>query len=107
MGALGSVTGKLQMLGVVLMTLLAAAILYLIAHTFDAAVSKMTPDGKVPLADAGLFTALLLSFREVIGVVKSIWEHADRGELTAALSNSTPTMRPNPPEEAPPESERS
>lgn len=87
----------LQFVGVIAMTALAAAILFLIGHTFDGAVSKMTPDGKVPLADAGLFTALLLSFREVIGVIKSIWDHADRSELTGALSNSTPTMRPNPP----------
>lgn len=86
-----------QLAGVVAMTMLACAILYLIAHTFDAAIAKMTPDGKVPLADAGLFTALLLSFREVIGVVKSIWDHADRSDLTTALSNSTPTTSPNPP----------
>ena len=87
----------LQFAGIIAMTALAAAILFLIGHTFDGAVSKMTPDGKVPLADAGLFTALLLSFREVIGVIKSIWDHADRSELTGALSNSTPTMHPNPP----------
>ncbi len=88
-----------QLAGVVAMTALAAAILYLIGDTYHAAIDKMTPDGKVPLADAGLFTALLLSFREVIGVVKSIWEHADRSDLTTALSNSTPTASPNPPVE--------
>jgi hypothetical protein len=87
----------LQLAGVVAMTALAAGILWLISDTYHAAVSKMTPDGKVPLADAGLFTALLLSFREVIGVVKSIWEHADRSDLTTALSNSMPTQAPNPP----------
>lgn len=90
-------TARLQMVGVVTMALLALAILFLIGYTFNSAIAKMTPDGKVPLADVGLFTALLLSFREVIGVIKSIWEHADRSELTAAVSNSTPTMRPNPP----------
>lgn len=88
-----------QLAGIIAMTALACAILFLIAHTFDAAMTKVTPDGKVPLADAGLFTALLLSFREVIGVVKSMWEHQDRSDLTAALSNSTPTQRPNPPVE--------
>jgi hypothetical protein len=88
---------RLQLAGIVAMTFLAGAILYLIAHTFDGAIEKVTPDGKVPLADAGLFTALLLSFREVISVIKSIWDHADRSELTGALSNSTPAMRPNPP----------
>ncbi len=90
-----------QLAGVVAMTALAAAILYLIGDTYHAAIDKMTPDGKVPLADAGLFTALLLSFREVIGVVKSIWEHADRSDLTTALSNSTPTASPNPPADEP------
>ncbi|MBB3348807.1 hypothetical protein [Sphingomonas sp. BK069] len=61
----------------------------------------MTPDGKVPLADAGLFTALLLSFREVLGVIKSIWESADRSDLATALSNSVPTATPNPPADEP------
>lgn len=88
---------SLQLAGVIAMTLIACAILFLIMHTFDAAMAKVTPDGKVPLADAGLFTALLLSFREVIGVVKSIWEQADRSNLTTALSNSMPTSTPNPP----------
>lgn len=90
-------TKIVQIAGIVAMTLLAAAILYLIGDTFHAAIEKMTPDGKVPLADAGLFTALLLSFREVLAVVKSIWESADRSDLTTALSNSTPTAVPNPP----------
>ncbi|MDL5363948.1 hypothetical protein, partial [Halalkalicoccus sp. NIPERK01] len=79
--------------------LLAAAILYLIGHTFDQAVARMTPDGKVPLADAGLFTALLLSFREVIAGINKLWDHEDRSNLTAALSNSMPTQTPNPPVE--------
>ena len=92
---------NLQLAGLLAMTALAGAILFLIGHTYDGAISKMTPDGKVPLADAGLFTALLLSFREVIGVIKSIWEHADRSDLTVALSNSTPTATPNPPVEVP------
>jgi hypothetical protein len=95
----GRVTKIVQIAGVIAMTLLAGAILYLIGDTYHAAIDKMTPDGKVPLADAGLFTALLLSFREVIGVVKSIWEHADRSDLTSALSNSMPTSNPNPPVE--------
>jgi hypothetical protein len=90
---------SLQLAGVIAMTALAGAILYLIGDTYHTAMSKVTPDGKVPLADAGLFTALLLSFREVIGVIKSIWEHADRSDLTTALSNSMPTASPNPPTE--------
>lgn len=94
-------TRAVQLAGIIAMTALAAAILYLIAHTFDGALSRMTPDGKVPLADAGLFTALLLSFREVIGVIKAVWEHADRSDLTTALSNSTPIASPNPPADQP------
>lgn len=92
----------LSIWGLIAMTLLAAGILYLIGHTFDQMIGKVTPDGKVPLADAGLFTALLLSFREVIGVIKSLWEHQDRSNLTEALSNSVPTQRPNPPADQPP-----
>ena len=88
---------RVQIAGVFAMTLLAIGILVLIAFTYHWAVERMTPDGKVPLADAGLFTALLLSFREVIGVIKAIWEHADRSDLTTALSNSTPIAAPNPP----------
>lgn len=95
--------GRLQIAGLVAMTALAAAILYLIGHTFDGMLDKASPDGKVPLADAGLFTALLLSFREVIGVIKSLWEHQDRNTLTEALSNSIPANRPNPPSEQLPE----
>lgn len=89
----------IQMGGLISMTMLALGILFLIGHTFDAMMDKVTPDGKVPLADAGLFTALLLSFREVIGVVKSLWEHQDRASLTEALSNSVPNQKPNPPTE--------
>lgn len=92
-------TRSVQIAGIIAMTLLAGAILYLIGDTFHSAIAKTTPDGKVPLADAGLFTALLLSFREVIGVIKSIWESADRSDLTTALSNSVPTAAPNPPAE--------
>lgn len=90
-------TRAVQLCGIIVLSLLAAAILYLIGDTYHAAIEKMTPDGKVPLADAGLFTALLLSFREVVGTIKAIWEHADRSDLTAALSNSAPTQAPNPP----------
>ena len=90
-------TRVVQLAGIVAMTLLAAAILGLIGYSFHALVQKVTPDGKVPVLEGGLFTALLLSFREVIGVIKSIWDHADRSDLTAALSNSVPTGTPNPP----------
>ncbi|PXA90330.1 hypothetical protein DMC47_27630 [Nostoc sp. 3335mG] len=87
---------RLQLGGLIAMTMLAMAILFLIGHTFDGMLSQATPDGKVPLADAGLFTALLLSFREVLGVIKSLWEHQDRDKLTEALSNSFPPARADP-----------
>ena len=92
----------LQLAGLVAMTGLGVAILFLIGHTFNGMLGKVTPDGKVPIVDAGLFTALLLSFREVTSVIKDIWQHADRSEATAAPSNSTPTLAPNPPAEEPP-----
>jgi hypothetical protein len=87
----------IQLAALVAMTLLAAAVLYLISDTYHAAVDKMTPDGKVPLADAGLFTALLLSFREVIAMISKLWDHEERVSSTEALSNSLPTATPNPP----------
>lgn len=86
-----------QLAGIIAMTFLAVAILLLIGWALNGMIGKITPDGKVPVVEGGMFTALLLSFREVIGVIKSIWEHADRSDLTAALSNSTPIAAPNPP----------
>ncbi len=80
----------LQLTALLLLTALAGAILYLIAYIFNGAVSRMTPDGKVPVADAGLFTALLLSFREVLALMKSIWEYLDRSESMKAVAASSP-----------------
>ena len=79
------------------MTALAGAILWLIAYTFNNSLAHMTQDGKVPMADAGLFAALLLSFREVTSQITRLWDSAERSEMTAAISNSTPTASPNPP----------
>jgi hypothetical protein len=90
-----------QIAGLLALTALAGGILFLIGHTFDQMLAHVTPDGKVPVIDAGLFTALLLSFREVIEGIKLIWRQADRSDLTTALSNSTPTATPNPPVEEP------
>ena len=87
----------LQLAGVAAFAVLALAILVLIAFVFARTLDHISPDGKVPLADAGLFTALLLSFREVVEGLKQIWRAADRSDLTSALSNSTPTATPNPP----------
>ena len=83
------------------MTILAGAILWLIGYTFSNSIAHMTPDGKVPMADAGLFAALLLSFREVTSQITRLWDSAERSEMTAAISNSTPTATPNRPAQKP------
>jgi hypothetical protein len=70
-------------------------------YTFHNATGKMTADGKVPLADAGLFTAFLLSFQQTVGAIRSIWESQERTALAEGLSNSVPTGTPNPPTEEP------
>lgn len=91
----------LQAAALVILALLAGAILLLIAYVFAAGVEHATPDGKVPIADAGFFAALLLSFREVCAMINRLWDSAERSELTAAVSNSVPTASPNPPTEQP------
>lgn len=83
----------MQLAGLTAMTLLAAAILILIGHMFDQAVSRMTPDGKVSAWDAGIFTALLLSFREVISTVNKLWDSQERLNATKALSTQTPVEK--------------
>lgn len=90
----------IQFAGLLALSVLAAALLFLIGYTFQSAAGKMTTDGKVPLADAGLFTAFLLSFQQVVGAIRSIWESQERSALAEGLSNSSPTLSPNPP--APP-----
>ena len=87
----------IQFAGLVALSGLATYLLYLIGYTFSQAVSHMSPDGKVPLADAGLFTAFLLSFQQTVGAIRSIWESQERTALAEGLSNSTPTQTPNPP----------
>ena len=80
----------IQMAGLVALSALAGYLLYLIGYTFSQALQHMSPDGKVPLADAGLFTALLLSFQQTVGAIRSIWESQERSDLAQNLSNSTP-----------------
>lgn len=89
----------IQFAGLIVLFFLAGALLGLIGFTFWAAVQKMTPDGKVPIADAGMFTAYMLSFQQVVGAIRSIWESQERTALAEGLSNSSPTQRPNPPTE--------
>ncbi|HEX8554295.1 MAG TPA: hypothetical protein VF695_06275 [Sphingomonas sp.] len=87
----------IQLAGLVSLAILAAGLLLLIGYTFANAIGKATPDGKVPLADAGLFTAFLLSFQQTVGAIRSIWESQERTALAEGLSNSVPTGAPNPP----------
>ena len=89
----------IQLAGLFALTALAGALLFLIGFTFQSATIKMTPDGKVPLADAGLFTAFLLSFQQVVTAIRSIWESQERTAMAEGLSNSVPTQTPNPPTE--------
>lgn len=84
--------GWIQFAGLVSLSALAAGLLYLIAYTFNSAVAHMTPDGKVPIADAGLFATLLLSFQQTVGAIRSIWESQERTSLAENLSQSTPTQ---------------
>lgn len=91
----------IQFAGLIALSILAAALLYLIGFTFQSAAGKMSPDGKVPLADAGLFTAFLLSFQQVVGAIRSIWESQERSALAEGLAGSTPTDTfPPPPKTA-------
>lgn len=86
----------IQFAGLVALTVLAAYLLYLIGYTFSQAVQHITPDGKVPLADAGLFTAFLLSFQQTVGAIRSIWESQERTALAENLSQSVPASPPAP-----------
>jgi hypothetical protein len=72
----------IQLAGLVSLAILAAGLLLLIGYTFANAIGKATPDGKVPLADAGLFTAFLLSFQQTVGAIRSIWESQERRSQT-------------------------
>jgi hypothetical protein len=86
----------IQMAGLTVLAALAGYLLYLIGYTFAQAVAHITPDGKVPLADAGLFTAFLLSFQQTVGAIRSIWESQERTSLAENLSQSTPLFTPSP-----------
>ena len=87
----------IQFAALVALTGLASALLYLIGYTFNQAVQHVSPDGKVPLLDAGLFTAFLLAFQQTITTMRSIWESQERTALAEGLSNSVPSTTPNPP----------
>ena len=90
----------IHLVALIALAILAGALLFLIGFTFQNAAEKMTPDGKVPIADAGLFTAFLLSFQQVIGTMRSLWESQERATLAESISNSTPVDSNPPPQSA-------
>jgi hypothetical protein len=87
----------IQFAGLISLSLVALGLLALIGYIFVSAIAKMADDGTVPLADAGLFTALLLSLQQTVSAMRSIWESQERQGLAEGLSNSIPTGAPNPP----------
>lgn len=86
-----------QLAGIVALSIISLALLLLIGFSLSRAIEGMTPDGKVPMIDAGTFTAGLLALQAVVGAMRSIWESQERADMAAGLSNSVPTSQPNPP----------
>jgi hypothetical protein len=93
----------IQMAGVVALTIVSLALLYVIATSGAAAAESLTEDGKVSAVDGGVFTAGLLALQQVVGAMRSIWESQERVDMATGLSNSVPAQTPNPP--APPAGE--
>lgn len=87
----------IQLSGLFALSALAAGLLILMGYLFGHAIDNATPDGKIPMLDAGMFSTCLVTFQTVIGAVRSIWESQERTALAEGLSNSTPTQTPNPP----------
>ncbi|WP_126516781.1 hypothetical protein [Sphingobium amiense] len=83
-------------MGLILLAALAAGLLYLIGNTFSIIGSHIGPDGRVPSAEAFGLTALLLSFREVIGAIRGIWDNDTRNKLTDKLADAQPAIAPPP-----------
>lgn len=82
---------RLQLHALYVLTVLAAAILFLIYHTLGAMVETATiAGGKVMALDSGTLTGLTLMFREVLGRIQSVWEHGERVEVTRRLADSSP-----------------
>jgi hypothetical protein len=90
------VTSRLQEWGLIALSLLAAALLALIGWTFFIVGQHIRPDGSVPSAEAFGLTALLLSFREVIGSIRALYDAADRTSLTEKLAAASPVAAPVP-----------
>lgn len=91
---------RLHQMGLIILALLAGGLLYLIGSTFAIIGSHIGPDGRVPSAEAFGLTALLLSFREVIGAIKGIWDNDTRNKLTDKLADAQPAQAAPPPQNA-------
>lgn len=85
---------SLQMWGLGALTLLAAMLLILIAMAFIIMGYHISGDGRVPAAEAFGLTALLLSFREVIGSIRALYDHEERTNQTDKLAASTLNEQP-------------
>lgn len=86
--------GRLQLSGLSALTVLAVLLLGLIAFVFSIIGAHTGSDGRIPSAEAFGLTALLLSFREVIASMRSIWDAVDRTNLTDKLAASVPPTGP-------------
>lgn len=85
----------LQMRGLFVLCVLAFAILILMGWTFVLmAKSAGAEGGRVSGLDAGAFTGLSLMFREVLGVIRSLYDNETRTKLTDQLADSNPRDRP-------------
>jgi hypothetical protein len=82
---------SLQLSGLWALTGLASLLLVLIGVAFGIMGYHIGEDGRVPAAEAFGLTALLLSFREVIGSIRALYDHEDRANLTDKLAASTPS----------------
>jgi hypothetical protein len=91
---------RLHQMGLVILALLAGGLLFLIGNTFSIIGSHIGPDGRVPSAEAFGLTALLLSFREVIGAIKGIWDSDAQNKLTDKLADAQPGPSAPPPQNA-------
>lgn len=85
----------LQIQGLYVLCALAICILALMGWTFHMMARDAAAEGgRVSGMDAGTFTGLSLMFREVLGLIKSLWENESRARLTDQLGDSIPSDRP-------------
>lgn len=84
----------IQMAGLIVLGLLAGGLLGIIVVAIKSMADHISPDGKVPVFDAGLFTSALLAFTTTIGAIRSIWETQERAMMAAGLQNSTQNAPP-------------